>query len=112
MKSAPRLRVPNPPAQPLMLFDGTCHVCKRWIERLRETTGERVDYATSQEAGANYPQIPHEEFDRAVQLIETDGQVYAGAEAFFHSLGYSARTKWLKAVYENLPGFSPVVDSF
>ncbi|MGZ4986096.1 MAG: lipase maturation factor family protein, partial [Chthoniobacterales bacterium] len=110
--SAPRLRVTNPPAKPLMLFDGTCHFCKRWIERLRETTGERVDYATSQEAGANYPQIPHEEFDRAVQLIETDGQVYAGAEAFFHSLGYSARTKWLKAVYENLPGFSPVVDSF
>ncbi len=109
-RSFPDMRVANPPPKPLMLFDGTCHFCRRWIERLREETGDRIDYAASQEAGARYPEIPREEFDRAVQLIETDGQVYPGAEAFFHSLGYSAGKKWLAGFYRKTPGFAPIAN--
>jgi hypothetical protein len=32
------VRVSNPPPKPLMIWDGECHFCKRWIERWREIT--------------------------------------------------------------------------
>ena len=82
------LRVANAPSKPLMLFDGDCHFCRRWIERWRDMTGEEVEYASFQEAGARFPEIPRREFERAVQLVETDGTVVGGAEAVFRSLAY------------------------
>ena len=56
------LRVSNRPPKPLMIWDGECHFCKRWIERWREITAGKVDYATYQEAAARFPEIPVEQF--------------------------------------------------
>ena len=44
----PVIRVSNPPPKPLIIWDGDCHFCRRWIERWSEITGDAVDYATSQ----------------------------------------------------------------
>src|SRR3954451_1363760 len=100
------LRVANPPPKPLMLFDGHCHFCRRWIERWRETTGDRVEYASSQEAAAQYPEIPPAEYERAVQLIETDGSVYSGSNAVFRSLSKGATRSGLAWCAEHVPGFA------
>ena len=40
----PRGEVSNPPEKPLVVFDGDCHFCRRWIERWREMTGGAVEY--------------------------------------------------------------------
>src|SRR5882724_3237716 len=80
------LRVPNPPSKPLIIWDGECHFCRRWIERWREITRDAVDYATSQESAERFPEIPREQFERSVIYIETDGSVFFGAEAVFRSL--------------------------
>src|SRR5437773_2587310 len=37
-------RVANPPAKPLLIFDGECGFCRRWIERWQAKTGDRIDY--------------------------------------------------------------------
>ena len=66
---------------PVVVFDGSCRFCRQWIERWREMTGESVDYRPSSEAAADFPDIPPEEFDRAVQLIRPDGSRISGAEA-------------------------------
>ncbi|MDQ3119694.1 MAG: DUF393 domain-containing protein, partial [Verrucomicrobiota bacterium] len=79
----------HPPPKPLMLFDGDCHFCRRWIERWREMTAGAVEYVSSQDGGSQFPEIRPEEFDRAVQLVETDGNVSGGAEAVFRSLSYA-----------------------
>jgi lipase maturation factor 1 len=104
MSSVPPLRVTNPPAKPLMLFDGDCHFCRRWIERWREITSGAVDYAPFQEAAARFPEIPKENCERAVQFIETDGRVVSGAEAVFRSLQYGRGPKWLARSYDRVPG--------
>lgn len=91
-----------------MVWDGDCHFCRRWIERWREITGEEVDYRPFQQAAGNFPEIPHAEFERAVQLIETDGRVFRGAAAVFRSLGYSPTHRWLAWCYERVPGFAAV----
>ena len=48
-----QLRVSNPPAKPLMIWDGECHFCRRWIERWREITRDNVDYEISQNVADN-----------------------------------------------------------
>src|SRR3989440_1523567 len=104
-------RVPNPPTKPLIIWDGECHFCRRWIERWREITGDTVDYATSQESRERFPEIPSEQFERSVIYVETDGAVYSGAEAVFRSLRCRSSKKWLAWSYQHIPGFAPVSES-
>jgi predicted DCC family thiol-disulfide oxidoreductase YuxK len=105
------LHVSNPPPKPLMIWDGECHFCRRWIERWREITHGGIDYATSQESAGRFPEIPREQFGRSVIYIETDGSVFSGAEAVFRSLRCRSSKKWLSWSYKRVPGFAPVSES-
>jgi len=103
-----RLRVSNPPPKPLMIWDGECHFCKRWIERWREITAGEVDYVTYQEAANRFPEIPVEQFKRAVAFIEPDGKAFFAAEAVYRSLRCRSSRKWLAWSYDHVPGFTAV----
>jgi lipase maturation factor 1 len=72
----------------LLIYDGKCGFCKIWIDYWRKLTGERVQYAASQEVGDQYPQIAKKDFAEAVQLVREDGTVASGARAVFETLGY------------------------
>ena len=106
-----QIRVPNPPSKPLIIWDGECHFCRRWIERWREITRDAVDYATSQEGAERFPEIPREQFERSVIYIEADGSVFFGAEAVFRSLRCRSSKKWLAWSYAHVPGFAAVSES-
>jgi lipase maturation factor 1 len=87
-----------------MIYDGDCAFCKRWIVRWQRLTEGRVDYAPAREAGTRFPEIPPERFVEAVQLVEPDGGVSAGAEAAARSLAGVRRFRWALAVYGHFPG--------
>ena len=108
MISSPHLRVSHPPPKPLMIWDGDCHFCGRWIERWREITAGRVDYERFQTAAARFPEIPRDEFEKAVQFIEPDGQVFRAAEAVYRSLGHSRYHRFLTWLYDHGPGVAPI----
>src|SRR6266404_4334292 len=111
MKTQSDLRVTNPPTKPLMIWDGECHFCRRWIERWREITAGEVDYTTYQEAAHRFPEIPLEQFQRAVAFIEPDGQTFFGAEAVYRSLRYQGSRKWLAWSYDRVPGFAAISET-
>ncbi len=111
MANESRLRVSNPPPKPLMIWDGDCYFCKRWIERWREITAGNVDYATYQEAAARFPEIPVEQFKRAVAFIEPDGEAFFAAEAVYRSLRYRSSRKWLTWSYDRVPGFAAISET-
>jgi len=94
-----------------MIWDGECHFCKRWIERWREITAGKVDYATYQEAAARFPEITVEQFQRAVALIEPNGEAFFAAEAVYRSLGYRSSRKWLVWSYDHVPGFAAISET-
>ena len=94
-----RLTVAQPPPRPVLIFDGECHFCRRWIERWRNYTRDTVDYASSQEAAPRYLEIPPIDFENAVILITAKGEVYAGAEAVYRSLAFGGR-HWPLALYQ------------
>jgi len=108
MTNEPHLRVGNPPPKPLMIWDGDCHFCKRWIERWREITAGKVDYCTYQETAGRFPEVPVEQFKRAVAFIEPDGKTFFAAEAVYRSLRSRSSRKWLAWSYDHVPGFAVV----
>lgn len=98
-------QVANPPSKSLLVYDGDCGFCKLWVARWREETGDAVDYQPLQEAAARFPEVPREEFERAVKLIEPDGRVWSGAAAVYRSLGAGGRglNRWS---YDHVRGFA------
>src|SRR5947199_9577377 len=105
MNAQTHLRVGNPPPKPLMIWDGECHFCRRWIERWREITAGKVDFATRQEAAQRFPEMPVERLARSVALIKPNGETFFAAEAVYRSLASRSSRRWLACSYDNIPGF-------
>ncbi len=103
-----RQRVANPPTKPLLIWDGECAFCRLWIERWREITAGKVDYAPYQEVADRFPEISREEFTRAMALVEPDGETFFAAEAVYRSLGYRSSRTWLAWSYDHVPGFAAI----
>ena len=55
---------------------------------------------------ARFPEVPRGQFETAVQLVETDGHVYGGAEAVFRALAQNPHEEWLLHWYEHSPVFA------
>ena len=106
------IRVTVPPAKPLMVFDGDCNFCTLWIRRWQQMTGGRVDYLPAQDPriAAQFPEIPREHFNTAVQFIETDGVVYSGAEAVFRALAHNPNRQWPLRAYQNSSAFANLTE--
>ena len=100
------------PSRPLVIYDGDCHFCGLWIRRWQQITGEAVDYLPAQDPriGADFSEIPRERFDTAVQLVDVDGAVYAGAEAVFRALAQNRYWRWPWEAYQSFPVLGAVTE--
>jgi len=89
----------------VLIFDGDCGFCRRWVAFWKERTGNQVSYAAYQEVQDQYPQIPADSFRSSVQWIEAGGRHAEGAEAVFRTLNLMpGGGGWLWA-YQVVPGF-------
>lgn len=100
-----------PPERPILVYDGECGFCRRWIGRWRGWTGERVEYAPFQEAARDFPQIPIERFRESVVLIEPGGRVTDAAEAVARSLAVRPAGRTLLWIYLHFPGARAVSEA-
>jgi predicted DCC family thiol-disulfide oxidoreductase YuxK len=96
--------------RPTLIFDGDCGICRTWVDYWGQLTGDPVVYRPYQEAAKDFPRIPLDEFKRAMQLVEPDGNTYAGAAATFRLLTYAPARSWWW-LYRYLPGFAPVSEA-
>jgi predicted DCC family thiol-disulfide oxidoreductase YuxK len=95
-------------ARPTLVYDGDCGICRYWVDYWQGLTGERVIYRPYQEAAVDFPAIPPEAFQHAIQLIEPDGKVYSGAAATYRVLRHvPGRGAWWW-LYAHVPGFAVV----
>jgi predicted DCC family thiol-disulfide oxidoreductase YuxK len=103
-----RLQVASPPPKPLLVFDGECPFCRRWVARWRRATGDALDFLPFQDGTAptRYPEIPRRDFENTLHLICPDGSVSTGAEAVFGSLAAGGAGRRLLWCYRKAPGFA------
>lgn len=110
MKRPEGFRVAAPPARPLVVFDGDCSFCRFWIARWKRASGDRLDYAPYQDVAPRFPEVPVEEFRRAVGLVRPSGEVLFGAAAVVAARAeVPGRGLW-SWVYRRVPGAAIVMD--
>ena len=105
-----------PAERPTLVFDGECGICRTWVDYWYKLTGDKVCYRPYQGAARDFPQIPLEEFRRAMQLVEPDakvagGKVYAGAAAQYRLLRYAPGRAYWWWLYRLVPGFAPLSEA-
>jgi predicted DCC family thiol-disulfide oxidoreductase YuxK len=99
------LHVAAPPAKPLIIYDGDCNFCLRWIRRWQQATGDRVAYLPYQDSrvAAALPELPRQQLESAVHFVQADGAVYSGAEAALRAVACNRSHKLWLDWYERSP---------
>jgi predicted DCC family thiol-disulfide oxidoreductase YuxK len=69
-----------------------------------------VEYLASQEAVERFPQFSVADYERSIQWIDLEGDVFEGAEAVFRALACAPDNPWPLWIYRNVPGFAPVAE--
>jgi predicted DCC family thiol-disulfide oxidoreductase YuxK len=98
------------PHLPLALYDGDCVFCTAQAERARRLSGGRLRIAPLQTALADVPWVDPEEAVKALQLVDRDGRVYAGAAAVVRLLRLTRPALGLLALPYHLPGVRWLAD--
>ena len=99
--------------KPVLIYDGECSFCQRWISRLKLVAGDRIEYLTSREASemtGRFLQFSVMDYERSIQWIDLEGDVFEGAEAVFSALACAPDKTWPLWIYRNVPGFAPVAE--
>jgi predicted DCC family thiol-disulfide oxidoreductase YuxK len=96
---------------PVVLYDGHCGFCRMWIQYWNQLTGDQLDYASSQTAGEQHPQIPSEGFGESVQVAMPEGKVISGSWAIFTILTFAPGMAWLLWLYEHFSPFAKLSEA-
>ena len=92
--------------QGVVLYDGQCGFCSRWVKYWAATLGRRgFEIASLDESWvAERIKIPHEELLTDIRLLTTDGQLISGADVYLY---VTRRIWWAWPFYAifSLPGF-------
>ncbi len=98
------------PESPLLIFDGECSFCRRWVDFWRKLTGDSVDYAAYQSGAAEAHRIPLDEARARVQYLAGNGR-FQGAAAVFELLSRIRAYAWLAWAYRRVPGFAAISEA-
>ena len=91
--------------KPLLIYDGDCRFCRRWIERWKKKLADCVEFEPYQTAAARFPDVPGRHFRESVQFVDETGRRYAGAEAAYRLFDRAPGGSRLFWFYRHLPGF-------
>ena len=107
-----RIQVSNPPSTPVLVYDGSCSFCVRQVEHWKQRLGDTVAFLPWRATGLKdrFPEIPESCFERALQLIDTDGRVYPGAHGALKALSIGGHSSWLLRLYEGTRAGSIAID--
>ena len=100
-----------PNKTPVLIYDGGCGFCSVWIDYWRRLTGDRVEYAASQDVASQYPEISAEEFKESVWLVFPDGRRIRGAGAALELMAHAPGRSWGLWLYRHVPGFRAITEA-
>lgn len=89
--------------RPLLIYDGDCGFCKRWVLRFRAWTRGGFDFRPYQEAAADFPDIPESDFQKAAQWVDADSHRESGAAAMLNALASGHGPRWPLWLYTRVP---------
>jgi predicted DCC family thiol-disulfide oxidoreductase YuxK len=108
----PRPRVENLPARPVLVYDGTCELCRAWVRRWQVVDGRNHECLPAQSASVQdrFPELSPQALANSVHLIHTDGAVSSGAEAIIKALSLGRTRYWPWHIYRRSPRFARIAE--
>src|SRR6478735_9366460 len=100
-------------ARPVLIFDGDCGFCRRWIARWRQLTADRVEYLASEapETAQRFPENSGHWYKEGVVLMEPGRPPIRCAEAVLRTLQVAPGSYGLGMwFYKNVPGVAWVTE--
>lgn len=98
--------------RPVMIYDGDCGFCQRWILKWQKITRDKIQYAPYQFFVTNkdgkikeFPNISINDCKKAIQFVLLGGAHCEAAEAVFQAFHFSGRQKVWLWLYKYFPGF-------
>lgn len=112
MQVAGRVGVaPVPPRDPMLIYDGSCGFCRRWVARAKRLDRRAVvRYVALQDPTA--PRVSGRSWEalaRAAHFVRPDGMVFAGAAAVREYLR-NLPGGWLVRAVSAIPGVMPLAE--
>ena len=100
--------VKNPPARPILVYDDNCNFCRYWARRWREDAAWRGECISLQDGQlvSRFPEIPRNEWEKEIHLVDATGVVYAGAEAVLRFRGKNPNHRVLLKMYRHSTTFA------
>ncbi len=92
--------------KPTLIYDGDCGFCIYWVNYWKKLTNNDVNYQPYQSVSDEYPEIPIESFQHAVQYVTPDRKIKSAAEASFLTLSHAKSHRFWLTLYYWLPGFA------
>jgi predicted DCC family thiol-disulfide oxidoreductase YuxK len=80
-----------------------------WVGYGQSLTGDSVEYAPYQSAAARFPDVPREDFPKAVQYF-SGAEHSRAAEAVFRLIAPVPGYAWPLWLYLHLPGFAALTE--
>jgi predicted DCC family thiol-disulfide oxidoreductase YuxK len=99
------------PQRPVLLYDGNCAFCLRWITRWRSVTGDKIEYAPYQEAADRFPDILRPSLGESAWLVEPDGRLTGSAAGIFRAFWLSGNKRFYQWAYEDVPFFGSISET-
>ena len=108
--SVPSSVDPRPSARGVVLYDGQCGFCSRWVQHWARTlTRHGFEIASLDEPWvAGKLQMQHEELLADIRLLTAEGQLISGADVYLY---VTRRIWWAWPFYAifSLPGFNRLI---
>jgi predicted DCC family thiol-disulfide oxidoreductase YuxK len=101
----------TPPGHDVILYDGHCRLCRAGAKQLEQLLGGRgTELRSFRDEGvlAVFPGVSPERCEEAIQLVQSDGRVFEGAEALVQALGRRPLGRVLFVYY--VPGLRQLAD--
>ncbi len=104
-------RSPTAPTKPVLVFDGHCGFCRRWVRRLAtlDRNGRLVLLPLQAPEATALTGQPLERLRMAAHLVRPDGMVFAGAAAAGEAFRY-LRGGWVVRGVLAIPGAMPLAE--
>ena len=97
---------PEPKTVSVLLYDGECRFCRRWVRRIAWLCGDTLVTQPYQNRGPCLSGIPEEDLAEAVHLVDPSGRIRRGADAVLHGIAGKRGLAWLAACYRRCSLFS------
>ncbi|MBM43774.1 MAG: membrane protein [Phycisphaerae bacterium] len=103
---------PLPSPFPVVIFDGDCRFCRRWVRRYWNLKHEGIAWSSLENARSHFPDVPEENFRKSLHVIEPDGTIRTRAAACYRVLQLVGLRAWPLWFHEHVPLARRVGDAF